>query len=243
MGLIKKRLLNEKGIVYLKEHVTEFEEEILPQEETTETELPETIQTDTLGLEGEQLVDYAKNEADSILKKAMEEAEAIREQAKDEGLEEARMVAEESASDKLKDALQTLNDAVVERKKIIKDAENEILRLSLKVAEQIIKSEVSLHRDVSLNIVSDAISRVSDREQVIIRVNREDLDNTKKYKDRIGDIVDGIKSLSIVEDASVEPGGCVVETNLGYVDARISTKIAAIEEAFRKISSNGRTGK
>jgi len=105
----------------------------------------------------------------------------------------------------------------------------------LKVSEQIIKSEVSLHRDVSLNIVSDAISRVSDREQVIIKVNREDLENIKKYKDRIGSIVDGIKSLSIVEDSVVEPGGCVIETNLGYVDARISTKIAAIEEAFRKV--------
>ncbi len=243
MGLIKKRLLNEKGIVYLKEHVPEFEEEMSPLAETSEIELPETINTETIGLEGEQLVDYAKNEADGILKKAIEEADGIREQAKEEGLEEAKRVAEESASDKVKDALQTLNDAVIERKKIIKDAENEILRLSLKVAEQIIKSEVSLHRDVSLNIVSDAISRVSDREQVIIKVNREDLENVKKYKDRIGNIVDGIKSLSIVEDASVEPGGCVVETNLGYVDARISTKIAAIEEAFRKISSNGGTGK
>ena len=183
---------------------------------------------------------YANNEAEQILKKAMEEAEGIKEQARESGLEEAQRLAEESASEKVKEALQTLNEAVVERKKIIKDAENEILRLALKVAEQIIRSEVSLHRDVSLNIVSDAISRVSDREQVIIRVNREDLENIKKYKDRIGSVVDGIKSLSIIEDCAVEAGGCVIETNLGYVDARISTKIAAIEEAFRKVSSTAK---
>ncbi len=41
------------------------------------------------------------------------------------------------------------------------------MRGAIKVAEQIIRSEVSLHRDVSLNIVAEAIARVSDREQII----------------------------------------------------------------------------
>ncbi len=233
MGLIKKGLLIDKGVLYLEEHVPLPETaEALP--EIPEEETSVTLKAEELGIKKEELVDYAKGEAEQIVKKAMEEAEQIREHAKESGQEEARRIAEETASDKVKEALETLNEAAIERKKIIKDAEAEILRLALKVSEQIIKSEVSLHRDVSLNIVSDAISRVSDREQVIIKVNREDLENMKKNKDRIGSIIDGIKSLSIVEDPMVEPGGCVIETNLGYVDARISTKISAIEEAFRK---------
>jgi flagellar assembly protein FliH len=235
MGLIKKGRLIEKGVLYLEEQVSPSPRIETSMTELHEIELPETFRAEELGMGKEELVDYAKSEAEQIVRKAMEEAGNIREHAKESGLEEARRIAEETASDKVKEAIETLNQAVIERKKIIKDAENEVLRLALKVAEQIIKSEVSLHRDVSLNIVSDAISRVSDREQVIIKVNREDLENVKKYKDRIGSIVDGIKSLSIVEDSAVEPGGCVIETNLGYVDARISTKIAAIEEAFRKV--------
>jgi flagellar assembly protein FliH len=235
MGLIKKGRLIEKGVLYLEEQVSPSSRMETSTTELHGIELPETFRAEELGMGKEELVDFAKGEAEQIVRKAMEEAGNIREHAKESGLEEARRIAEETASDKVKEALETLNQAVIERKKIIKDAEGEVLRLALKVAEQIIKSEVSLHRDVSLNIVSDAISRVSDREQVIIKVNREDLENTKKYKDRIGSIVDGIKSLSIVEDSAVEPGGCVIETNLGYVDARISTKIAAIEEAFRKV--------
>ena len=235
MGLIKKGRLIEKGVLYLEEQVSPSSRIETSTTELHDIELPETFRAEELGMGKEELVDFAKGEAEQIVRKAMEEAGNIREHAKESGLDEARRIAEETASDKVKEALETLNQAVIERKKIIKDAEGEVLRLALKVAEQIIKSEVSLHRDVSLNIVSDAISRVSDREQVIIKVNREDLENIKKYKDRIGSIVDGIKSLSIVEDSAVEPGGCVIETNLGYVDARISTKIAAIEEAFRKV--------
>lgn len=236
MGLIKKGLLIEKGILYLPEQMQEIE--TTPEThniEIPEVELPQELIGEEQGAGREQLMSYAKNEAEDIIRKAMEEAEHIKEQAKTAGAEEARIVAEESASDKVKEALETVNQAVNERKKIIKDAESEILRLAIKVAEQIIKSEVQMNRDVTLNIVADAINRVSDREQVIIKVNRDDLENIKKFKDRIGSVVDGIKSLSIVEDANVEPGGCVVETNLGYVDARISTKIAAIEEAFRKV--------
>jgi len=236
MGLIKKGQLIEKGVLYLKEEeASSIETEEIPQVQSAEIELPEELMKEELAGGKEELISYAKNEAEEIIRKAMHEAEAIKDQAKETGLEDARRAAEESASDKVKEALQTLNQAVIERKKIIKDAESEVLRLALRVAEQIIRSEVSLHRDVSLNIVSDAISRVSDREQVIVRVNRDDLENIKKYKDRIGSVVDGIKSLSIVEDSAVEPGGCVIETNLGYVDARISTKLAAIEEAFRKV--------
>lgn len=235
MGLIKKGLLIEKGVLVLKEQpsrIQPFVEE--PSLENMDIH-PEEILESHAGGSGEDLVGFARGEAEDIIRKAMEEAQAIKEQAKEQGLEEARVTAEEGASGKVKEAISTLNEAVVERKRIIKDAESEILRLALKVAEQIIKSEVSLHRDVSLNIVTDAISRVSDREQVIVRVNREDIENIKQYKDRIGSIVDGIKSLSIIEDSNVEPGGCIIETNLGYVDARISTKIAAIEDAFKKV--------
>lgn len=233
MGLIKKGSLVESGVYYMKEGVREIE---APEEGSrlTEVEIPHEL-TPEFGGSKEEMVSYANSEAEEIIRKAMEEAESIKEHARESGIEEAKRLAEEGASGKVKEALETLNEAVAERRKIIKDAENEILRLSLKVAEQIVRSEVSLHRDVTLNIVSDAISRVSDREQVIIRVNREDLDSIKQYKDRIGNVVDGIKSLSVIEDSSVDPGGCVIETNLGYVDARISTKIAAIEEAFRKV--------
>jgi len=178
-----------------------------------------------------QEVSKVKSEAQRMIERAHSEAERIREEAREEGRQEGR---DESAS-RIEEAMATLNQAVKERKKIIKDSESEILRLALKVAEQIIRSEVSLHRDVCLNIVSEAIGRVSDREQIIIRVNREDAEYLKRYKERLAGMLDGVKSFSIIEDSNIEPGGCVIETNLGFIDARIATKLKAIEEALKKV--------
>jgi flagellar assembly protein FliH len=220
MALIKKSRIQDTGDIVLESKPVEVIESPKEQEISYPIEEIEVPQ--------------AESEAAQIIKKARRESAQILDQAKKDGYESGR----HDADLKIKEALQTLNQAVGERKKIIKDAESEILRLALKVAEQIIRSEVSLHRDVSLNIVTEAINRVSDREQVIVRVNREDAEYIKRQKDRLAGILDGVKSFSVIEDSQIEPGGCIVETNLGYVDARISTKLKSIEEALEKAKSS-----
>jgi len=238
MAIIKKDKLEDKGTLYLEEGKIKIPVAPLkPKEEVkiSEEELP------LLGPVREKahkIIAQAEAQAREVIERARSEIEKKKEEGYEEGLEVGKKEAEEKASGELSQALETLNQAVKERKKIIKDAESEILRLALKVAEQIIRSEVSLHRDVCLNIVSEAIGRVSDREQIIIKANREDVDQLKKYKDQIGRLADGVKNLSILEDSNVEPGGCIIETNLGFVDARISTKIKAIEDAFSKIEGS-----
>jgi len=218
MGLIKRNQLEEKGILLI--------------ERTPVAGLRRDAAEAILRIPADD-ISRVKSEAQKIIEKAAAEAESIKEQAREEGNRAGR----EEASSRIEEALSTLNQAVLERKKIIRDSEGEILRLSLKIAEQIIRSEVSLHRDVSLNIVSEAIGRVSDREQIIVRVNREDAEYLKRFKDRLAGMLDGVKSFSIIEDTNIEPGGCVVETNLGFIDARISTKLKSIEEALLKVNS------
>lgn len=224
MGLIKRDQIEERGTVLI-----EKKEAAIPPKPKPKPK-PAIITAEPLA---KMEIPKAKSEAQRIIDEAMSEAEAIREEAREAGKEEGRA----DVSSHIEEALGTLNQAVKERKTIIKDSEQEILRLAIKVAEQIIRSEVSLHRDVCLNIVAEAISRVSDREQIIVRVNRDDAEYLKRYKDRLTGMLDGVKSFSILEDANVEPGGCIIETNLGFVDAKISTKLKSIEEALKKVSA------
>ena len=245
MGIIKKDRFEEKGTLYLEEgkvslprgRSSDSAPQVLREDvEVTEDEMP------LLGPvqdKANRIIGNAESRAQEIINEANEEAERIREDSKAAGVKEGRREGMEQVTHQFSDSMEAVNQGIAAKRKIVKGAEAEILRLALKVAEQIIRSEVSLHRDVCLNIVSEAISRVSDRESIIIKVNRDDVEQVKKYKDRISKIVDGVKSISILEDSNVEPGGCVIETNLGYVDARISTKLKAIEESFRKARESG----
>jgi flagellar assembly protein FliH len=231
MGLIKRDHLEEKGTLFMEKKAPVLS----PKRPVVKPKAPAAARPAAAAPAAMASdVPKAKTEAQKILDAALSEADGIREEAREAGREEGR--AESSA--RIEEAMETVNQAVKERKKIIKDSESEILRLAIKVAEQIIRSEVSMHRDVCLNIVAEAISRVSDREQIIVRVNREDAEYLKRYKDRLAGMLDGVKSFSIIEDANVEPGGCVIETNLGFIDAKISTKLKSIEESLMKVSSD-----
>jgi flagellar assembly protein FliH len=261
MGIIKRQNIHESGEVTIPPGILKIgpEERLLsvPFEEETaapthlapeENAFPESESATGTALSerGRQILsavsslDEVKTEAAQIVAESRKKAAAFKKAAEEEGREAGLREGKKEVAGRMEEALGALNQAVKQRKKIIKDAEHEILRLSIKVAEQIIRSEVSLHRDVCLNIVAEAIGRVSDREQIILKVSREDLEQVKRYKDRIAGLIDGVKNFSILEDPAVETGGCVIETNLGYVDARIATKLSVMQDALFKVAELGK---
>jgi flagellar assembly protein FliH len=79
---------------------------------------------------------------------------------------------------------------------------------------------------------------VKQREEVTIKVNQGDYDYVKERKDIFARLIEGLKTLDILVDPGVERGGCIIETNLGNVDSRISTQIHTLELAFAKVDND-----
>jgi len=48
--------------------------------------------------------------------------------------------------------------------------------------------------------------------------------------------VESIKNITVAEDSSVEKGGCIVETDFGAIDARISSQLNELEQKILEIS-------
>lgn len=246
MALIKKDRIVEKGYLDIGHSLPKSEAIAYSENENVQQysrQEPDILEDSPSGDEeriesayekASKIIEQAQSEAQEMIENAQAEADSIRQAAKSDGFEEGKNEGQGQISEIMGQAMETLNEAIKQRKKIIRDSEGEIVRLSVKIAEQIIKSEVSANKESVMNIVAEAINRVSDRENVIVKVNRDDLEYIKTNKDKLAGIVDGVKNLSILEDSQVEAGGCVIETNLGFVDARISTKISLIEQAIGK---------
>ncbi|MFH1428259.1 MAG: FliH/SctL family protein [Candidatus Margulisiibacteriota bacterium] len=176
-----------------------------------------------------------ETECDNLRARAINDVENIKKKAYQEGLEQGKADGQEEYVQKSQEIFKTINEAVKQKNRIIKEAEGGILKLAINIAEQIIRSEISLNQAVCLNIVAEAVNKITDRDQVIVKVNTIDLELVKRNRDRLASLIDGVKSFSIVEDSQVGPGGCIVETNLGYIDARIATKLQTVEGAFMKV--------
>jgi len=245
MAVLKKGKFKEKGVLHLggeaRSAALPIEATAVPVRAIPRVDKPVSVAA--VRDKAHELISVAQKDAAAVVQAAERKAVQIIEKAHAEGFAAGRQEGFAAMGEKIKEALGVINQAVIERKKIIADAEPEVLRLALKVAEQVIRSEVSLHKDVCSGIVADAISRVTDREQIVVRVNHEDVEQIKKTKPKLASVIDGVKNFSIIEDNTIDPGGCVIETALGYVDARIKTRLQAIAEAFEKVKSSGGTEK
>ena len=68
-----------------------------------------------------------------------------------------------------------------------------------------------------------------------VRVNIADLEITSRHKDDFYRMLDNIENVSVLEDPNIEKGGCIIETDFGDVDARISSQLDEIETTIKNI--------
>ncbi|MFH0803336.1 MAG: FliH/SctL family protein [bacterium] len=193
-----------------------------------------------------QLLQHAQSEARKLLDESRLYCQSVQKQAARDGFsqgkEEGFRAAYEEVASLIQEARKVLQEAVNHQERILANSEPEIARLAIKIAERILGVEVKTNPETVLGIIQAALKRIRDREQVTIRVNQEDYEKVKAHKDTYTRLVDGVKTMDIAPDPRVERGGCIIETNLGNVDARISTQLAALEIAFKGVEKSDSDG-
>ena len=138
-----------------------------------------------------------------------------------------------------------LERAQDKRAEILAETEQQIIDLVLLISRKVIKIISENQRNVVISNVVQALRKVKGRGNIIIKVNMLDIKLTSEHKKEFIDQVEGAKSLQIVEDTTVDPGGCVIETDFGEIDARISSQLAELEQKILEISpikSRAKTG-
>ena len=107
-----------------------------------------------------------------------------------------------------------------------------MVALALDIARQVIKTEVSQNPAVVQAVLANALRRITDKDNVRVRVSVSDAPRVKEAREDLMEIVDGLRFLEIMEDRRVGDGGCVIETNAGTIDAKIETQIAEVARAL-----------
>jgi len=120
-------------------------------------------------------------------------------------------------------------------------AKDAALVLARKIAEKIIGRAVALDPAVMGEIVGQALaaSRVRGG-AVVLRVHPDDLAAVERTRPEWLARVAAGANVRVVADASVGRHGCVVETPVGHLDARLETQLDALERVLRD-SGLGRT--
>jgi type III secretion protein L len=179
--------------------------------------------------EASDVVALAQEKARQIIEEALREQDSIRERARQEG--NAQGLAEWN---------RVLTEANQRADELTNSWEETMLRLSVRVAEKIIGEQLRVHPETIVEIIREVMKNIRPGKRLTIQVNQADAQQARARIDRIKDGLSTSSEIEIVASGSVSPGGCLIESELGIIDARLETQLKCLEEALVRGSGSSR---
>lgn len=184
----------------------------------------------------EELIDEAVRGAERL---ADEARRAAYDEGRREGYEAGRREAEAEVAAMRSQAAELLRTAQSERAEQLEAVRAEIARLALAVAERILHRRLAEDPELVVDLVSEAIKRARNGETLRVRANPRDIPLIAAREGELAASAAGLKNLELIEDPGIAPGGCLVETGHGYIDARIDSQLQLVDDALRAAISDG----
>jgi len=204
--------------------------------------------------EAKAIIDDAQARADRTMSQAEQEAARIRKTSRDSGymagLEEgqregrksgeeagrreafeeatARFAQEQSA---LIDSLQKLlTEFTAFKEELGASARRDLLVFAVRIARQLTYDIGGMHCEAAQANLERALSLVEAKSDVRIRAHPSDVDSLRRFAADLHTKTAAGGVVTIMEDSSIVPGGCRVETDRTEVDATLETQIEELSE-------------
>lgn len=183
--------------------------------------LPQKIVSKLLELEELQKLVVA--EAKDYRKEVDIECNELREQARQEGF-----AAGEATWAK------ALAQLEVEAEAIRHEYESELVSGVVKAVEKIIGTKLKMDPDLIVSIVAQSIRSVIKYRTVTIYCRKEDIEALEEAKPKLRKVLEQAETLTIQDRPDIEPGGCIIETEGGIINAQLSSQLEALRKALIK---------
>lgn len=178
----------------------------------------------SLLLTGQELLCKIQEEANRYRQEVAKEGETLKEEAQKRGFEEG---------------LARFNEQIAFLEKEIGRAYDEVakkaLPIALQAAKKIVGREMTLNEATIADIVKSSLRAVAEHKRITIYCNKEDREKIEAHKEEMKGIFERLESLVVQEREDVLPGGCIIETEAGIINAQWENQWQALENAFKQI--------
>jgi len=162
----------------------------------------------------------------------------IEREAYEKGFEAGARAGMEFGKEKIERLIKRLS-SIIEVLSDFKDRyyankEKELVNLIMAVARKVVHAELSINRDVVINVTKAAINHLTTTEAIVIRVNPDDLEYLLQTRPDLLKGMEGANGFRMEGDPGVGKGGCIIQSNHGEVDARIEQGLKVIETAMKE---------
>ena len=177
--------------------------------------------------EATAVIEGAEAEAAAIRASAQAAHEQERQRGYQEGLESARL---EAAEQMIANVSSTID--------YYEKVEGRMTELVLQAMRRIVADYNDRERVTT--VVRGALSAVRNQKQVTLRVAPDKVDLLKQSTDELLASFPGIGYVDIVGDGRLNGDACIVETEIGIVEASMESQITAMGRAFTRVLGSRR---
>ena len=190
--------------------------------------------------EAQEIVQKAQSEAAQIIEKAKNDQTALVADAEKDGYDRGRNEGYNEGKaevDRLIERTHTIMEEVMSRREeILRGTEQQIVELVILMTRKVVKLISENQKQVVTANVLQALKKVKGRGKVRIRVNLADVKLTTEHAQDFVRQIENVEGVTVLEDSSVDKGGCIVETDFGAIDARIASQLGELESKVLEIS-------
>ena len=113
----------------------------------------------------------------------------------------------------------------------ITEAQQQLVDLSIEIAKKVLMQEIQADRHQIDPIVTEALSRVPDRTDVVVHLHPDDLARCEQAGE--SDEASDKNTVSFVADPKVQRGGCLLQTSRGDIESSIDGQLEEIAQALK----------
>ncbi len=174
----------------------------------------------------------SRSQAQMILERAHQESEDIKNKAYEEGYRlgyEKGLAEAQREIKELHGHAQELIGALQEEKEnMLKTYESELLDLVMLITEKILGVIVEVKPEIINEVISRTLKETAETGKILVKVNPFHIPylNVSREHDNV----------VIQEDVSVKPGGCVIISENGMIDAQLESQLVLIKQALQDVA-------
>jgi len=187
------------------------------------------------------LLEQAQHEADEIIQNARELATQIQEESRqkgfDMGYDEGLATSKDAYEEKELALRQESEDLIVAYEEKVNGLEPKIALIIRDLVEKMV-GRFTDEPDVVIYLIKLALSEITTYGSFIVKVAPDDFDHVLANKE---DILSGLSEridVEVLRDTHLEKNQCLIETDLGNVDASLQVRLTSLLRELQLISDS-----
>lgn len=211
-------------------------------------ERPQQESADALSVvssQAQEMLASARKEAENIKSQALTEAQleienlrqSVMEEAKTQGYNEGYNQAAEQMELQKEKLAQEHRLLEEEYQQLVNELEPKFIETLTDIYEKVFQVDLKKEHDIIVHLISSTMHKIEGNSNYLIHVSKEDYPYVNLKKNEvISSAFSRNASVEIVEDMTLGPNDCIIETDTGVFDCGLGTQLEELAQKLRLLS-------